>query len=1194
MGKLKTLLFAFILSVTSLAGCNNSGDKGGEEQKGGDDEGGGSTPSDIISGLDFEIDEAQNKLKQLGSTQGFEITLEAISQEDDGTTSKESATIGFKVETAWLAGEGAYVMTRNGTETYAYTATSGQYDYVATIDGKYFDDYITTITSMFYIAYSYNSYLDKVGPTTFLGRPATEYKFAGSYATAFANLEIIIDDETGITLKYAGKAQDLDGNAAAGSLVVTAFKTGENVVRPVLNKNGGSQGGEGGQGGGQGEGGDPSVTLPNAGKYSLDANQVRDPGNYANGYFEIDEDGSGVFCDYVGHQYIGTFVNDGSDIVMTATSEAYIPADGTAPRTAACNKTFYFDFLGDASWGIWYEGYHLIYKYDQGQGGDTPTDNLEDALITSAQYASLVTGMAYIGAEGNAKFNRQTKSYQVLESVSTLENDKGNYQHGITYVDANGQDEMTSVMFYAKDAKHEGYYDLYERQADFSWKKSANGPYAYEDQIFAEFAGLQLLSYVPFNSLSEPHFETSPYYSCSKFDYENDGYEVHLTNIKIYFNKGQLVHFSYTSGGYINIDVEITDIGHVSLEIPEGGQQQPETPVQNNALLYGIDGAKFVFDRAEKGGYQGTDFDSLIAALQNCSFNFFSNGNGELVNTNQGINNIYLGTYTLMKAPSSNTGTVRFNMTEQYVNGAINNSFNGDVQVFTYYAQEDELHMIQTGTQNGNAVEIHMIFTRSSTVPTPYDPQGGQGGGGGQQTPESKWPAKDITAKLEQLGFKMSIPSVINEDYLSSVDVDIVDKTLVIKPHFTDNKTITTYSDYSDTSKGPLIKAGYTYKTIDTTTMATTFLSQDQKYQITVSIDMNDLTKDYFTIVASKRVLAPYPEGAVNAYVADLDAEVKLPKFEVEGSEAEFYDGALLITLPEDVSASSAKATFASALKEAGFGEYYIPYDSNSGLYFFLNASDTVMVAIVDGSDANKLTIAISADGMGLGTYRSCPTDDFNEQLPDYLNDKLPNLTISDSKAIYHYGTSDDGKYLLQILPQKGVNVDGLIRNIKGMLTSNGYVGEDNPYIGPNGELSINVLKEGDYGVTVEVTVLAEEPESSEYTLNPTQNWIRDGEAEFYAWVWGGTYGSGQWVRIDVDEVEVETDVYEYVFKLYVNTSALGCKIVRVNPSNEINWDEAGNEVFDLGDDIIWNVTNDISFPRTETGTLTLTFITKY
>ena len=76
-----------------------------------------------------------------------------------------------------------------------------------------------------------------------------------------------------------------------------------------------------------------------------------------------------------------------------------------------------------------------------------------------------------------------------------------------------------------------------------------------------------------------------------------------------------------------------------------------------------------------------------------------------------------------------------------------------------------------------------------------------------------------------------------------------------------------------------------------------------------------------------------------------------------------------------------------------------------------------------------------------------------------------------------------------------------------------------------------------------------------------------DADAEFYAWVWGGEYGEGQWIMLDIDE---ENHCF-YLNNIDVN--ATGFIIVRMNPNPE-------GEIEVPSWEAKWNQTADMSFPE--------------
>ena len=1143
-GKIKYILFASLLSLASLTGCGGSG---GEKDGDGDNQGGDK------SGIDGSAAEAKNKLKQLGKTSGFEIGLKAVGEDDDGEVSIDSMTVGFKVDTIWVTDAMAIKSVDAGIEMYTPSeTTAGQFDYVATSSEFTFDYYADSFTDMFYIAYQFDSYLEKSGATTFLGRAATKYVFTGSYATAFANVEIIIDNETGITLKYAAAGRDLDGNSSEGSIEVTSFRVGNDVRVPVLNKNGGP-------GPGPVVPPDGEDQYPTAGRYLLDESQSQNIGIYVNGRLEIEEDGTGKYYLYDGNQgetfyYTGTFVLDGSDIVMTLVMQVFIDANGRG-RDSVVEGTLTFEFIGNASWALQYADAYLVYVYDQGQ--ITPPDPGEDVskyLIDATAYASIVTGEAYLSEDFSCKFNKGYKEYTSTILNETLENDHGNFFDSGVYQLNPG--ELMFAKIYAKINNQPGYYDVYERNnQDFSWTKTAN-PVPLNIEILGEWSGLYLLSFVPFDKLTAPTNTTNPYYYCASYSYSNQetGISVNLTNVKMYFENGKLVRFTYTSDNYKHYDVMITDFGTTTVEIPE--TTQPEQEEKCDALLSLESGSTFVYKTVDMGGYSGSALDEAIADSQKTTYKFFADGTCEVVYVNEGTTVVTLGTFTLMKKPSENIGTATLKMTEQYINDVKAEDFYTGTAQFSYYVKEGQLHLVQNGYNSaGTTISVHIIFERNNVVPEHYVIPTEQ---------QSNWPAEEINKKLQQLGFTVSIPSVIEDEYLSKVDVEIVGKTLVITPHFTDSKVTLSYSDYVDNEDGSLVKAGFSYKTIDFVSYAYTFVSKDQNYEVVVSIDHSDLTKDYFTIVISERVVSDYPEEEINIFVAALDEHIVMPRFEVEGSEAECLNKdddsyVLMVTYPETYSASDIRSEFARLLTENGFHQFF------SGGNLFLTETGSVMVVMSNG-DNGRINISI-ASGAALAEKLTYPAETISDSLPEYLNDYIPNLTLKNA-AMYSY---ED--YTIQIVPENGVSLDTVIRELMNKFYEIDYNVKDGALVSKDEELSVTFAKD-DEGIIITISVIAEEPTEVSYNLLDETSWdINQYDPDFYAWVWGGSYGVGKWVKVDVEE-----DEGVYTYTLNVDSSARGCIIVRVDSDNRVDWDNAGNEVFDL--DIVWNKTADIMLLR--------------
>ena len=87
------------------------------------------------------------------------------------------------------------------------------------------------------------------------------------------------------------------------------------------------------------------------------------------------------------------------------------------------------------------------------------------------------------------------------------------------------------------------------------------------------------------------------------------------------------------------------------------------------------------------------------------------------------------------------------------------------------------------------------------------------------------------------------------------------------------------------------------------------------------------------------------------------------------------------------------------------------------------------------------------------------------------------------------------------------------------------------------------------------------------YFLLVDDNWdVSSDGAVFYAWVWGGEYGEGDWVELEYDD---QTHSFRL---LYVPDGAVGFLVVRFNPDAE------GIPGFTDDNTVIWNRTGDYYF----------------
>ena len=255
--KRKFLLFVSLFLAGTLTACDLGGtpanDSSGGNNSGNDSSSinnGGSSGNGGDITLPNTINEAKNKFYQLAQTQGFEITFLSDSEENGQVGGTESMTVGYKDNVLWVPETSAYKKVDTKLEIYNYDAASRTYEFqgetteseVLSLDGT-----LQQFTQGFYIGYNFandtkNGYIASEKSVTFLNRQAKEYTYVYRGAEGIADVKIIFDNETGITLKVSGSAA-IGGESSSGNFEVTSFKTCSEVNPPRLIKNGG-QGGE--------------------------------------------------------------------------------------------------------------------------------------------------------------------------------------------------------------------------------------------------------------------------------------------------------------------------------------------------------------------------------------------------------------------------------------------------------------------------------------------------------------------------------------------------------------------------------------------------------------------------------------------------------------------------------------------------------------------------------------------------------------------------------------------------------------------------------------------------------------------------------------------------------------------------------------------------------------------------------------
>ena len=222
----KLLLLLPLIGAFALAGCG-----GDEEESGGGDH------------LDYSAEEVQAKVKELGETRGYEITYEVKSSDSE----TEHYTLGAKDHYYWaFDGDDKYMYHYENDlyQGFSYNSETSEFEKTGVeIDVSTMPEYKESMdaASAGFSLYLYagNSYtqgdgLTKKGSVTFIGRSATKYEYKWAALQGSASYELIIDDETGVTLKWAIAAQsNVSGDSGSASIEAKSFKVGSEVEVPA-------------------------------------------------------------------------------------------------------------------------------------------------------------------------------------------------------------------------------------------------------------------------------------------------------------------------------------------------------------------------------------------------------------------------------------------------------------------------------------------------------------------------------------------------------------------------------------------------------------------------------------------------------------------------------------------------------------------------------------------------------------------------------------------------------------------------------------------------------------------------------------------------------------------------------------------------------------------------------------------------
>ena len=220
-------IFALLPMVAAFALCGCGNDKKEDNKE-----------SDEPVNLEYTEDQSKAKLRELGNTNGLEVTWKFESSEDEKV---ETSTLGIKNGFYWLYANDDKTMVSvtedNQIQSYTYNQEQNAFEkgIIYPVDASQYLAGVESSASMLWFAHEIPTAGEfrKTKDTTFLGRTAIEYRWNAAGAGAVASQKVIIDKDTGITLYWGVAFATIDESGSA-AYEVTSFKTGNDVIIPTV------------------------------------------------------------------------------------------------------------------------------------------------------------------------------------------------------------------------------------------------------------------------------------------------------------------------------------------------------------------------------------------------------------------------------------------------------------------------------------------------------------------------------------------------------------------------------------------------------------------------------------------------------------------------------------------------------------------------------------------------------------------------------------------------------------------------------------------------------------------------------------------------------------------------------------------------------------------------------------------------
>ena len=680
---------------------------------------------------------------------------------------------------------------------------------------------------------------------------------------------------------------------------------------------------------------------------------------------------------------------------------------------------------------------------------------------------------------------------------------------------------------------------------------------------------------LPFSKVSYNEFQK--YYTCSSFKYypypEDTSYYEEYQNIHVAFVEGKLQsieykylgsQFSFNYGNYNKTKVQLPDVGGGSV-----------TPDNCNELL-----RNSVFDYAglvNAADYTGAEV--FNASFTGSYITFFNDDTFEYVRF-KGVNAtgtvideeaVIVGTFKVVDGKDASYKIVGLTATAMITNG-VTQVVENENMTLRYYTETNQLKM--PINDDGNYNSACAVFNKTSKTPTHYEYTG-------PVTPVSNWPAEEIKRGLTSIGLtNENIPEL---PYVKNGTVRTTEKSIIIICSFDDEITAANaFVGYTATLTNE--ENGFTldYSSLANGDGSYTYYSKSGEMKLTTTYSGGETG----TIIAEPA--SKYPSDAIDAFLTKQGWTDKMPSLYLDGVDAtyEFSEtegmGYITITNNGGGTADALLRNVFSILSTNGF-KYSSYYVNGSAEKYYTSPNGQYLLGIFTSGNALVITFGDVTNFEAFST--TYPSEAISARRPEGITDQLPLSGISGAE----YYTVEDGEtglYVYISLPE-GIEVSAAMQQLaRPLLQRAGYTnfsGTDEYYnlVSSHNQVIVDISEQD--GMVV-VYIDYNDPNESyictyDIVFDNDYEPNKDG-AQLYAWVWGGVYGTGEWVEICTDTLE-DGSIRYYID---LDSTATHMIIVRFSDDSQIDW--PGED--DL-EHVIWNRTHPdgIELPQTVAATIT-------